>query len=157
MAYLVKVEGTDGVYQLDITLTPAEGDDLLAIPGSNTVEGAVNCGSEQSYVICEPDPGMPLEIERYAFNIMESGALYLHTTGSIDTVGVLYGPDGRTIADDDNSGEGNNFRIAANVNPGLHLVEVRGQTRTTQGTYMLVSNFVTGEEVTTPTRPGTEE
>ena len=25
---IVKVEGTDGVYQLDITLTPAEGDDV---------------------------------------------------------------------------------------------------------------------------------
>ena len=35
MAYLVKVEGTDGVYQLDITLTPAEGDDLIAVPGTD--------------------------------------------------------------------------------------------------------------------------
>ena len=154
MTYLVKVEGTDGVYGLMLTFDKVEGDALIAVPGTESGPDMVNCTDNEPGEICAPTSGNPLEIERYAFNIMESGALYLHTTGSIDTVGVLYGPDGSAIADDDNSGEGNNFRIAANVNPGLHLVEVRGQTRTTQGTYMLVSNFVTGEEVTTTT-PGT--
>ena len=163
MAYLVKVEGTDGVYQLDITLTPAEGDDIIAVPGTESGPATEDCTAGTTNAddtnngpneICRPESGESLEIERFAFNIMESGALYLHTTGSIDTVGVLYGPDGRKIAEDDNSGQGNNFRIAANVDPGLHLVEIRGQDRMTEGTYSLVSNFVTGEEVTTTT-PGT--
>ena len=75
--------------------------------------------------------------------------------GTRHVVGTLYGPDGKQIATDDNSGDGNNFRIAASVGPGLYLLEVKGATRTTAGVYDLVSNFVTGEEVTTPTRPGT--
>ena len=154
--YLVKVRGSDGAYQLDITLDAAEGDDLIMIPGTESGPDSLDCTDNAPGEICTPTSGQPLEVERYAFNIEASGALYLHTTGSIDTVGTLYGPDGSIIASDDNSGDGNNFRIAASVNPGLHLVEVRGKTRTTRGTYNLVSNFVTGAEVpTTPTTPGT--
>ena len=65
----------------------------------------------------------------YLLNIAESGALYLHTTGRTDVVGTLYGPDGKQIAMDDNSGEGDNFRIATNVEAGLYLLEVKGTDR----------------------------
>ena len=79
----------------------------------------------------------------------------MHTTGSIDTVGTLYGPDGSRLLEDDNSGDGTISGLPRVSSPGLHLVEVRGQTRRYGGCLQLVTNFVTGEEVTTPTRPGT--
>ena len=41
-------------------------------------------------------------------------------------------------------GQGNNFRIAVSVNPGLHIVEVRGKTADTEGAYGLVTNFIAG-------------
>ena len=159
MAYLVKVTGTTGRYLLSVALDEAEGDELLAVPGTQNAPDATDCGGSVTGEICPPSAGDPLETEQYAFNIMESGALYLHTTGSTDTVGTLYGPDGGQIATDDNSGEGNNFRIAANVNAGLHLLEVRGKTRTTTGVYSLVTNFVAGDQApTTPTTPtGTDD
>ena len=86
---------------------------------------------------------------------MESGTLYVHSTGTTtDVIGTLYGPDGRQLGTDDNSGQGANFRIAVRVNPGLHIVEVRGATPQTQGLYGLVTNFVTGATPTDPTPPG---
>ncbi len=158
LAYLVKVEGTDGVYRLNIALDQAQGNDLIAVPGAQGAPASVDCSANNNDPgeICEPAAGAPLERELYVFEVEEPGALYVHTIGNIDTVGTLYGPDGSEIASDDNSGEGNNFRIAANVNAGLHLVEVRGKTRMTEGTFTLVTNHVTGEEVDEPTPPPTQ-
>ena len=157
MAYLVKVTGTTGVYQLRVTLDQAEGGALIPVPGTQNAPESSDCSSPAPGEICPPMSGASLETERFAFNIMESGALYLHTTGAIDTVGTLYGPGGGQIATDDNSGDGNNFRIAVNVNAGLHLLEVRGKTRETTGVYSLVTNFVAGAGPTTPTTPGTDD
>ena len=160
-SYLVKVTGTTGRYLLSMTLDEAEGDELLAVPGTQNAPDATDCTGSVTGEICPPSAGDPLETERYAFNIMESGVLYLHTTGSIDTVGTLYGPAGNRINDpaaDDNSGDGNNFRIAANVGPGLHLLEVRGKTRMTTGVYSLVANFVAGPGApVTPPTTGTDD
>ena len=152
IVYLVKVTGTTGVYRLSVTLDRAEGENLLTLPGAQDGPMSVDCDTtNDSGEICAPDAGMSLEVERYVFDVTESGALDVRTTGSIDTVGTLYGPDGNQIATDDNSGTDNNFRISASVGPGLHLVEVRGKTRTTQGVYKLIVNFVPGAEPVDPT------
>ena len=152
--YIVKVTGSAGGYLLNFALSTATD---VAVRGTSMVDPSdVGCpGSENDpYEICEAT-GAAQETDQYTLPIEESGALYVHTAGSTDTVGVLYGPDGSKIAEDDNSGADNNFRIAANVDPGLHLLQVRGKSRSTTGVYQLVTSFVTGEEVTTPTRPGT--
>ena len=159
MDYLVKVSGSsgsEGAYRLKLTLDRAEGDDLLTVPGAQNAPAPSDCSGSVPGEICAPDPGESLEIERYVFNVMESGALDVRTTGDIDTVGTLYGPDGNRINNpdaDDNRGDGNNFRISASVGPGLHLVEVRGKERTTQGVYNLIVNFVPGAEPVDPTTP----
>ena len=71
------------------------------------------------------------------------GTLQVKTTGKTnDTVGVLYGPDGKQIATDDNSGDGMNFLITEYVEAGQYIVTVEGQSRTTTGAYTLVVNFV---------------
>ena len=97
--------------------------------------------------------GTEQERDRYLFNIAEPGTLYVHSTGTTDVVGILYGPDGTLIIEDDDGGDGMNFRIAVEVAPGLHLLEVKGQDRNEQGVYGLVSNFVAGPGG--PTTPGT--
>ena len=154
IAYLVKVTGTTGVYQLSVTLDQAEGDNLLAVPGAQKAPSPSDCSSPVAGEICRPASGQSsLERERYVFDVTESGALYVETTGSIDTVGTLYGPNGSQIATDDNSGAGNNFRISASVEAGLHLVEVRGQNRNTQGVFRLTVSFVPGAQPTDPTDP----
>ena len=44
-AYLVKVEGTDGVYLLKIALDQAEGDALLTVPGAQNGPATFDCGT----------------------------------------------------------------------------------------------------------------
>ncbi len=156
MEYLVKVTGTTGRYLLTVTLDLTEGGGLLTVPGAqNRPSNNFDCSVDDPGEICPPS-GESLERERYVFNVTESGALDVRTTGSIDTVGTLYGPAGNRINDpdaDDNRGDGNNFRISASVGPGLHLVEVRGKTRTTTGVFDLIVNFVPGAEPVDPTDP----
>ncbi len=158
MDYLVKVTGTTGQYALSFTLDGAMSQGTsesrpeaatVECANDNTDDGTGNIPNE----ICARGSRLQQERDRFLLDVVESGALYVHSTGSTDTVGTLYGPDGREIATDDNSGQGTNFRIATNVDPGLHIVEVRGQNSDTQGAYGLVTNFVTGAEVDTPTPP----
>jgi len=153
--YLVRVGGSDGEYTLQYTLNTATS--LADVSGTYPATAADGCtdATDNAYEICPPGAGMPLTVDRYVFNIEEPGALYLRTTGDIDTVGTLYGPNGDEIAGDDNSGAGDNFRIAINVDEGQHLLEVRGKDRDQEGAYGLVTNFVTGAEVEEPTTPPT--
>ncbi len=149
MPYLVKVTGTTGMYALRFTFVSAT--DQNSSDSSASV-ASVDCGDANGpNEICPSTGSGQQERDLYLINILEPGALYVHTTGSTDTRGVLYGPDGDNLGDDDNSGQRTNFRIAASVSPGLHVIEVRGQNRQTQGAYGLVSNFVTGAEVEGPT------
>ena len=151
--YLMKVEGTDGYYTLmfDFDQTTADIAPTSSFTPTNLDPACAAGDPNNRGEICR-STGEP-ETERYLLNIAESGALYVHTTGGIDVLGTLYGADGRQVAMDEDSGDGNNFRIATNVGPGLYLLEVRGKTRAVQGVYGLVSNFVTGAEVDTPTTP----
>ena len=152
--YLVKVTGSSaGGYILKFVFTTAT--DLAARGTAGSLTTPINCQDTNNdpYEICAAT-GAAQEVDQYIIPIAESGALYVNTVGDLDTVGVLYGPDGsRIVENDDSSAENNNFRIAANVRPGLHLLQVRAKTRTMSGVYQLVTSFVTGEEVTTPTRP----
>ena len=150
--YIVEVTGSVGGYLLEFTFPSATVANVRDIEGMTT--GTPTCTDNPPYEICAAT-GTAQEVDQYTLDIPESGALYVHTEGSIDTVGTLYGPDGSTIAEDDNSGADDNFRIAMNVTPGLHLLQVRGKTRSTAGVYQLVTSFVTGAEVEEPTTPPT--
>ena len=151
--YLVKVTGSEGAYRLKFTFDSGAGNPK--VPSTNSLGEALGCNNDDDlYEICAASStDTETERERYVLDITGSGALYVHTTGDTDTVGTLYGPDGRQLGTDDNSGSGKNFRIAVNVKAGLHLVEVRGKERTTQGLYDLVVNFIQGATPTNPTDP----
>ena len=158
--YLVKVTGSAGGYILKFAFTTAT--DLAARGTAGSLTTPINCENTNNdpYEICAAT-GASQEVDQYIIPIAESGALYVNTVGDLDTVGVLYGPDGsRIVENDDSSAENNNFRIAANVRPGLHLLQVRAKTRTMSGVYELVTSFVAGDVATTPTTPttpGTED
>ena len=148
--YLVKVEGTDGAYTLEFALTTAAnvddqaGADTITLPHPS-ISGTIAAATATT-----------LQTRAwYLFNIEESGTLYLETTGPTDVVGYLSGPDGSLVGEDDNSGTGTNFRIAVNVAPGLHILEVEGQTAQTAGTYTLEASFVAGPGPEPPTEPTT--
>ena len=153
--YIVEVTGSVGGYLLEFAFPSATSANVRDTQGSTTGTPTCDGNTDNDYEICEAATGMAQEVDQYTLDIMESGALYVHTEGSIDTVGILYGPDGSKIAEDDNSGADDNFRIAMNVGPGLHLLQVKGKTRMTEGVYQLITSFVTGAEVEEPTTPPT--
>ena len=67
------------------------------------------------------------DVEPHSINVAKAGTLQVKTTGIIaDTYGTLYGPDGKQIAEDNDSGEGMNFLITQAVDPGQHIVTVEG-------------------------------
>ncbi len=148
--YLLKVEGTAGVYVLQGAFAAAEDHD--GDPDTDTITPPADAISDT----LTASTGTTQNAFRYLLSIEESGTLYLHTTGTTDVTGTLYGPDGRRVARDEDSGNGNNFRIAVNVGPGLYILEVKGAARSTAGPYSLVTNFVAGAGgPVTPGTPGT--
>ena len=145
--YVVEVDGNVGYYRLQLSSQVA---DTTAGLISSTMPGAPKSGS-----ITAPMGSAAAPVDHYLIDVKNAGLLEVKTTGAIgDTVGVLYGPDGRQIATDDNSGEGDHFRILENVSPGLYLVTVEGRERDTAGEYMLFVNFIeaaTAEDIGEPT------
>ena len=147
--YIIEVTGssssTEGKYVLKTTSTgaPSRGSAPDAILVSATDSEIMNAG----------------EVDPHSITVTKAGTLQVKTTGETDTVGVLYGPDGRQIATDDNSADGmKNFLITEYVEAGQYIVTVEGQSRsTTMADYTLVVNFVEGADIDvgTGTRPGT--
>ena len=155
--YAVEVDGTVGSYMLTVRLDAVEGTNGAALPvtGSTNEMADGNCNPDSSFQICPPTGRNPAEREHHLLEVTQAGALYIHSTGGTDTIGTLFGPDGSQLATDDNSGQGNNFRLAVQVTPGLYLLEVRGKDANTRGAYELVTNFVAGADPTDPTDPTT--
>ena len=66
------------------------------------------------------------DVDYWRLEIPSAGSLIVETVGDTDTVGTLENADGGELATDDNSGEGDNFRIRRFVEAGVHFVRVRG-------------------------------
>ena len=60
----------------------------------------------------------------------------IYTTGELDTVGRLIDSDGREVVANDDSGKMANFRIEANLDPGIHYLQMRAVANAT-GRYEL--------------------
>jgi hypothetical protein len=70
----------------------------------------------------------------YVYNLTRSAPFVVQTRGNMDTLLFLYDSNGNQIADDDDSGEGNNAMVSQRLNPGTYYIEVRsysGQGRCT--------------------------
>ncbi len=144
--YIIEVKGsrssTEGKYVLKTTSTtaPSRGSAPDAISESATDSEITNAG----------------EVDPHSITVTKAGTLQVKTTGMTDTVGILYGPDGRQIATDDNSGADMNFLITEYVEAGQYIVTVEGQNRSVTGAaYTLVVNFVEGVDVAQTPGTGT--
>ena len=144
--YIIEVTGssssTEGKYVLKTTSTPAptRGNAPDEILPSATDSIITNAG----------------EVDPHSITVTKAGTLQVKTTGMTDTVGILYGPDGRQIATDDNSGADMNFLITEYVEAGQYVVTVEGQDRSvTNAAYILVVNFVEGVDVAQTPGTGT--
>ena len=71
--------------------------------------------------------GQAGEEDLFAFQVRRPGRYTIETTGSTDLVMKLFGPEVRTqlVAEDDDSGQGTNPLIMADLLPGRYFVQVR--------------------------------
>ena len=74
----------------------------------------------------------------FRIDVGQGGRLQLETTGSVDTYGELYNSAGTKIEDNDDSGQGHNFRIATStLEAGAYYLMVRGFSSANTGSYSL--------------------
>ena len=144
--YIIEVEGssssTEGEYVLATT--------SVAAPTRGIAPDEIMVSATDTEITAAG------EVDPHSITVTKAGTLQVKTTGNTDTVGILYGPDGRQIATDDNSGEGTNFLITEYVQAGQYIVTVEGQSRTTtMAGYILVVNFVEGADIDVGTGTGT--
>ena len=82
----------------------------------------------------------------FVIEVAEAGENFLSvgTTGSLDTVMELYGPDdpGLLIVSNDDVGEDSNASVQTSITePGLYYIKVSGYDSETRGSYGLYSKF----------------
>lgn len=79
----------------------------------------------------------PGEEDLYKFTIVDRGSYSIETTGVNDMIMTLFGPNSQTkkIAEDDDSGIGNNPRITANLAPGTYYAKVKHFMTSAMGPY----------------------
>ena len=80
------------------------------------------------------------DVDYFRVQVSGSGELTVYTTGSLDTVGTLENSSGSSLSNDDNSGNGSNFRIAQTVSAGTYYVKVESHGSNT-GSYTLHASF----------------
>ena len=138
-AYYVRVSefgrDTRGTYTLH--LTGVDCDDhcdtrsqatRVALPSQTA--GQIDSGDDQDFF-------------RFEVSGTSSNPVHIRTTGSLDTHGVLQRSDGGAVATDDNTGDGTNFRIRADLTAGTYYVRVTS-TGSATGAYALHIETETG-------------
>ena len=66
------------------------------------------------------------DTDYFSVTLSGGGNLVVQTSGDTDTVGVVEDSTGSGLGDDDNSGDGTNFRVSATVESGTYYIRVRG-------------------------------
>jgi hypothetical protein len=103
---------------------PFEDDSIPRLESNVAVDGAIhNAGDENEYQFAVDSPG----------------AYEIETSGSTDVVMELFGPDRKStrLADDDDSGLGQNAKIETFLMEGNYFVRVRHKQPTGRGKYKL--------------------
>ena len=80
---------------------------------------------------------IPGEAIFYRFEASATGRFTVYSTGSVDLKAVLLDMSGSELADDDDGGEGTNFRIERDLSPGTYLVLVSGYNQQASGNYSI--------------------
>ncbi|MCB4763908.1 MAG: PPC domain-containing protein, partial [Sulfurovum sp.] len=81
------------------------------------------------------------DVDWFKVVIPSAGRLVAETTGSTDTVGILYDASGTEIVTDNDSGTDTNFKITQSVTAGTYYVKVKHSSATGTGNYNLATKF----------------
>ena len=72
------------------------------------------------------DGSLSGEEDLFVIEMSDSGTLTVYTTGSTDTYGFIFDSSGNVLAENDDGGEGWNFRVSASVSAGTYYIQVEG-------------------------------
>jgi hypothetical protein len=136
MVYPIPKELTVGGFEVDWNLALSETDkrfiagrypfkdqSIRELPVGVAVEGVIDTSAAENH---------------YQFEMTAPGEIVLETSGMIDVVMALYGPNSQTrLAEDDDSGLGQNAKIETVLMEGNYLVRVRHKRPTGTGTYLV--------------------
>lgn len=124
-SYIFTVQGS-GIPVDDFGNSPATASNVA--PGA-AVNGSIGHAGDADY---------------FKIVVPQSGTLQVWTTGTLDTYGALYNPNGTEVGSNDDGGgaDGSNFRILRLVTPGTWYVMVRAYDAVTTGSYTLNSQFI---------------
>ncbi|MYA68880.1 T9SS type A sorting domain-containing protein, partial [Candidatus Poribacteria bacterium] len=94
------------------------------------------------------DPSNDVDYFSIPIEVRGQLALWMTTTGALDTIGTLQNSDGTTLATtaDENGDEALNFRIEQVVEPGTYYIKVESNAQKT-GDYTLHAAFVPATDV----------
>jgi hypothetical protein len=136
MEYAIPEELTIGTYSVgwNTTLSAADIAFMRAqypSTGSAAVELAVGAGATEAAI------GGDGEIDTFHFDVPVAATHIATTTGALDTVLTLHGPDdpGTVVTWDDDRGTGRNGRIVRKLGPGSYWLTVRHKSTTATGAY----------------------
>ena len=93
-------------------------------------------GSSQSGVI---ETGG--DVDYFRLDITEATAALFFTTGDFDTYGSLYDESGVHLVSNRYGGDGGNFRIAYDLDPGVYYLRVQGNSSRSIGSYVVEAGF----------------
>lgn len=77
------------------------------------------------------------EEDYYKFTVTKKDDYVIETTGDTDVCGILYNKYGVMIDEDDDSGDGRNFKIEKYLRPGTYYVKVYGYKHKKIGRYLI--------------------
>ncbi len=123
--HYVRVEsrgGGIGAYRLHLEFSYPDGHG-----GSRGGATILDAGSAEAEAAGDIAPGNDVDYFRFTVPAGPAAIVTAYTTGGLDTVGVLEDSDGNQLAENDNAGDGSNFRVEATLPPGDHYVRVESR------------------------------
>ena len=104
----------------------------------NTAEEATRVGLDSTTAGVLEQGG---DVDYFRVTVTKAGTLTVETSGTTDTKGSLLRATGTTLAENDDAGAGDNFRIVQQVAAGTYYVAVRGYDADETGSYTLRTLF----------------
>ena len=105
-------------------------------PHSDTLTCASWIESPEATVAGRISSATAQDMDVFKFRLEELATIRLMTSGSVDSLGVLFDRDGNRLAVDDDSGRDGHFRIVRTLGPGLYFLRVESR-HGGQGAYRL--------------------